>query len=79
MLSHIAVEQHDQLLGECDHRLVRVVYGAALVEVVDRGAGALRVGAGSDLSVAFGPPPGGESRPALEHESIAFNTSSRGH
>ena len=67
MLSHIAVEQHDQLLGECDHRLVGVVYGAVLVEVVDRGAGALRVCAGSDLSVAFGPPPGGESRPALEH------------
>ena len=63
------VQQQLVQLRDVHHGLVHVADGAARVEVVDRGAGAVRGCAKSGPSVAFGPPPGGESRPALEHES----------
>ena len=63
----VAVQQHEQLLGEHGHRLVRDVDGATLVDMVDRRASVVHGCAKQGLSVAFGPPPGGESRPALNH------------
>ena len=43
---------------------------AALVDVVDRRAGAVRGCAKNGRSAAFGPPPGGESRPALSMDVV---------